>query len=65
MIKKLFCDHDFNLTHQFEIPSEFDIIIRAGKIPNTHHSIKRKYITDYKCIKCNKIKRLIAITPRG
>jgi len=43
--------------------SEFDIIVENGKIPNTHSSQTRLIITDYKCSKCNKLKRLTAKTP--
>lgn len=58
-MKKLFCNHNFEMVHHFEIPSEYDIVVSSGKIANTHCSLTRKYITDYKCIKCGKIKRLI------
>lgn len=57
-IKNLFCNHDFEMVHHFEIPSEFDIVLANGKVANTHCSLTRKYVTDYKCTKCGKIKRL-------
>lgn len=58
IIKRLFCAHDYHIVNQSEIKSEFDIINENGYAPNTHSSKKRKYITDYKCSKCNKLKRL-------
>lgn len=58
------CKHDYNLINQFEMSSDFDIIVQNGKIPNTHNSRKRKTVTDYKCTKCNKIKRLETVTPK-
>lgn len=56
--KKLFCDHDYHLINQFQMKSEFDIIVENGHIPKTYNGITRKVISDYKCSKCNKIKRL-------
>jgi hypothetical protein len=44
--------------------SEFDIVVANGKVPNTWNSQKRKIVTDYKCKKCNNIKRFQAVTPR-
>jgi len=44
--------------------SEFDIVVEAGKVPNTWNSQKRRIVTDYKCSRCNNIKRLTATTPR-
>ena len=58
IIERLLCTHDYHIVNQLEIKSEFDIISENGYAPNTHSSKKRKYITDYKCSKCNKIKRL-------
>lgn len=43
--------------------SEFDIVVANGKIPNTWCNKKRKVVTDYKCSKCGKIKRLQITTP--
>lgn len=60
----LFCSHDYELVNQFEMMSEFDIVLSNGKIPNTWNSQKRRMVTDYKCKKCNKIKRFQAVTPR-
>lgn len=36
--------------------TEFDIVAKAGKVPNTWNCQKRSLITDYKCSKCGKIK---------
>jgi len=58
------CKHDYNLVNQYEMKSEFDIVSDAARTPNTHCSITRRLITDYKCSKCGKIKRLTAKTPR-
>lgn len=59
----LFCQHNYELVNQFEMLSEFDIVCANGKIPNTWNSQKRRIVTDYKCKKCNKIRRLQAVTP--
>lgn len=63
LFEKLFCLHDYQLVNQFEMKSEFDIIVEAGKVPTSVHSITRMVVTDYKCTKCSNIKRLIAKTP--
>lgn len=60
----LFCRHNYELINQFEIMSEFDSVVANGKVPNTWNSQKRRIVTDYKCKKCNNIKRLQAVTPR-
>ena len=60
----LFCRHNYELVNQFEMMSEFDIVVANGKVPNTWNSQKRRVVTDYKCKKCNNIKRLQAVTPR-
>ena len=62
LINRIFCLHNYDLINQFTIPSEFDIIVENHKIPNTHNSLLRKVISDYKCNKCNKLKRLTAKT---
>lgn len=64
VMNSLFCRHNYELINQFEIMSEFDIVVANGKVPNTWNSQKRKIVTDYKCKKCNKIKRLQAVTSR-
>jgi hypothetical protein len=64
VVARLFCNHDYNLINQHTMDSEFDIVVKAGKKPNTHNSQTRMLITDYKCSKCNNIKRLTAKTPR-
>jgi len=38
------------------------MVVNSFKIPNTHLSLTRKLITDYKCNKCGKIKRFIEKT---
>ena len=60
----LFCRHSYELVNQFEMMSEFDIVVANGKTPSTWNSQKRRIVTDYKCKKCNTIKRLQAVTPR-
>ena len=60
----LFCRHNYELVNQFEMMSEFDIVVANGKVPNTWNSQKRRIVTDYKCKKCNNIKRLQAVTLR-
>jgi hypothetical protein len=60
--KRLFCVHDYEMTHEFEIPSKADMISSLGLKPNTHTSFKRKYITDMKCTNCKKHKRLTEYT---
>ena len=64
VISRLFCSHDYHLINQFEIKSEYDIVVESGKVPHYLLSLKRKYIWDYKCSKCQKTKRLETITAR-
>ncbi len=59
---KLFCSHHYELSNNFEIKSEFDIVVEKGYVPNTWNSRKRKYVTDYVCKKCGKLKRLTTYT---
>jgi len=61
---KFFCNHDFKLINQFEMKSEVDIIVENGKIPNTWNSLKKSVVTDFKCMKCNKLKRKIETTKK-
>lgn len=63
VISRLFCSHDYYLVNQFEMKSEFDIVVENGQVPNTWNSQTRRIVTDYKCSKCNNIKRLTAKTP--
>lgn len=63
IFKQLFCNHNYELVNQFQEPSEFDIVVQNGKIPNTHCSLKRLTVTDYKCTKCDKLKRFVVKTP--
>lgn len=58
--KTLFCEHDYELINQIELKSEYDIVVESGFTPKTTLNITRKVITDYKCTKCNKMKRLTA-----
>jgi len=58
IITRLFCTHDYNLVDRFVLKSEYDIVHESGRTPNTFCSITRKHIWDYKCSKCNKMKRL-------
>lgn len=59
MLKKLFCNHDYNMVNQFDVKSEFQIIREAGFTPNTWNSIRMKIVTDFKC---NRIKRRTVTT---
>jgi len=63
VIARLFCSHDYHLVDKFEIKSEFDIVHDSGRIPYSYCSLTRIYIWDYKCSKCNNIKRLTNSTP--
>tara|TARA_B110000259_G_scaffold158989_2_gene181748 strand:+ start:1014 stop:1352 length:339 start_codon:yes stop_codon:yes gene_type:complete len=65
VVARLFCKHDYNLINQYTMDSEFDIVVKTGKTPNTHNSQTRRIVTDYKCEHCKKIKRLTAKTPRS
>lgn len=49
-IEQLFCAHDD------------EIILQHGKTPTTHNSLKRKYVTDFKCKKCGRVKRITETT---
>jgi hypothetical protein len=63
-IHTLFCHHNYQLINQFEMISEFDIVVSNGKVPNTWNSQKRRIVTDYQCKKCNNLKRLQCVTPK-
>ena len=58
----LFCHHNYELINQFIIDSEFDIVRKGGLTPNTFQSLIRKYVTDYKCVTCGKLKRFVEKT---
>lgn len=58
MLKQLFCNHKYQLTNQFTIDSEFDVVVKSGAQPAPHRSLIRVYITDYTCMWCGKLKRL-------
>ena len=64
ILKRLFCSHNYQLINQFEMKSEFDIVVENGKVPNTWNSRTRKTVTDYKCSECNKLKRLTVNTQK-
>lgn len=57
---KIFCKHDYELVFQKEMKSEFEKVIEAGLKPTTHNSTQSLIITDYRCKKCGKLKRLTA-----
>lgn len=59
----LFCQHNYELVNQFEMVSQFDIVASYGLVPKSWNITKRRIVTDYKCKKCNKIKRLQVVTP--
>ena len=58
----IFCKHNWRKVNEFVIDSEFDLVVRANRTPNTWNSLKRKYITDYTCTECGKLKRFIEKT---
>lgn len=60
----LFCSHDYWLVDHFTIPSEYDIIIESNHTPKNYNSLVRIYVSNYKCRKCNKLKRLKENTSR-
>lgn len=64
IVTRLFCSHDYDIINQFEMESEFDIVTKSGKIPNTWNSQKRIAVTDLKCKCCTKFKRLKVVTPK-
>jgi hypothetical protein len=56
-VSRIFCLHDEELVNQFEVMSEFDIVVSNGKVPIPWDSKTRIVVTDYKCKKCGKFKR--------
>jgi len=58
----IFCSHYYEKINKFIIPSMADMLHNVGKAPNTTTCFTRKYVTDYRCIKCGKIKRFIEKT---
>ncbi len=54
---KFFCKHEWKTISELTILSQADMLHDMGKVPNTHTSFIRKYITDYTCNKCGAIKR--------
>jgi len=61
-IRKTFCKHDYVLVNQFELPSEYDIVVESCYRPKTSCSLTRKMVSDYKCSECGDIKRKIVKT---
>ena len=51
LFNNIFCKHDNELVNQFEMTSEFDIIVSNNRIPNSFHNTQRFTVTDYKCKK--------------
>jgi ribosomal protein L44E len=49
--------HEWKLVNQFETKSEFEIVSESRRTPNSHNSMIKKYITDYTCTNCGKLKR--------
>jgi hypothetical protein len=62
LFKKLLCSHNYIKVDQFRLASEFDIVVKHGFKPTHWCSRKRKVVSIYKCINCNKIKRHIITT---
>ncbi len=46
VVARLLCQHDYHLVNQYEMKSEFDIVVESGKTPNTPNSKTRRLITD-------------------
>ena len=59
---KLFSSHYYELLNHFEIKCEFDIVVEKGYFPNSQNIQERKYVTDYVCKKCGKVKIFTAHT---
>lgn len=58
----LFCRHDYEIINQLEVKSEFDIVHESGRTPYSWLTFTRQIVTDMKCSKCKKFKRLIVKT---
>lgn len=58
----IFCRHYYEKINKFIIPSMADMLHAVNKAPNTTTCFTRKYVTDYRCIKCGKIKRFVEKT---
>jgi hypothetical protein len=54
----LFCKHNYDIVNSFVVRSEFDIVVESGYKPTSLTKMKRIHVTDLKCCKCNKFKRL-------
>lgn len=57
----MFCKHEWQKVNQFETESVMDIVhkIRASTSNAGSSAFVKKYITDYTCKKCGKLKRFI------
>ena len=62
IFQQFLCAHDDEILNDFIIPSEFETILQNGKTPTTHSGLKRKYVTDFKCKKCGRVKRITETT---
>lgn len=62
IFKRIFCVHSYELKNEFTVKSEYDIIVNSGYKPNSACNTKRKYVSDYTCTKCGKLKRLVIKT---
>lgn len=54
---KFLCKHEWMMISEQTIESEADILREFNKVPNTHTSLVRQYITTYTCNKCGSLKR--------
>ena len=59
---KLFCNHNWKELRHFEIPSVAANVKAMGYKPFDYMSAKVKYVTDYTCTKCGKLKRKVIKT---
>lgn len=64
-VDQIFCDHDYELTHEHTTESKFEVSARAcnghGNLPWQLCDASRKYIQTFKCTKCNKLKRYVEV----
>jgi len=56
----IFCKHDYEIINQFETKSIFEQFEkRFTNIEGNYLIFRKKYITDFKCKKCKKLKRFV------
>jgi len=57
----MFCKHEWEKVNQFETKSMIEVAKDAGVVTTKVYadSFDKKYITDYICKKCGKLKRFI------